>query len=80
MPMSLLLAEGADGARHLRPFRQALERQCRRHRLGCQALHPRGGAIALANMWVSVTKAGCTVTQELPIRLVVFIVLRSPRW
>ncbi|MDQ0511898.1 hypothetical protein QOZ99_002797 [Angulomicrobium amanitiforme] len=31
-------------------------------------------------MWVSVTKAGCTVTQELPIRLVVFIVLRSPRW
>lgn len=30
--------------------------------------------IALINMWVGVTKAGYTVTQELPILLVVFAV------
>lgn len=35
---------------------------------------PVWGAVALINMWIGVTKAGYTVTQELPILLVVFAV------
>ena len=31
-------------------------------------------AVAVANMWVGVTKAGYTLAQELPILLIVFIV------
>lgn len=31
-------------------------------------------AVALANMWVGVTKAGYTVAQELPILAIVFLV------
>ena len=31
-------------------------------------------AVAVANLWVGVTKAGYTLSQELPILLIVFIV------
>ncbi len=41
---------------------------------GARAFIPVWLAIALVNMWVGVTKAGYTVTQELPILLVVFLV------
>lgn len=41
---------------------------------GAKAFIPVWAAIALANMWVGVTKAGYTVTQELPILIVVFVV------
>ncbi len=41
---------------------------------GAKAFIPVWLVIALINMWVGVTKAGYTVTQELPILLVVFIV------
>ena len=40
---------------------------------GAKAFIPVWLAIALVNMWVGVTRAGYTVTPELPILLVVFI-------
>ena len=42
--------------------------------LGAKVFVPVWLAIALVNMWVGVTKAGYTITQELPILLVVIIV------
>ena len=41
---------------------------------GSKAFIPVWVVIALVNMWVGVTKAGYTVTQELPILLVVVFV------
>ncbi len=42
--------------------------------LGATVFLPVWLALAVANMWVGVTKAGYTLAQELPILLVVFVV------
>jgi hypothetical protein len=42
--------------------------------VGAKVFIPVWVAVALANMWVGVTKAGYTVAQELPILLVVVAV------
>jgi len=42
--------------------------------LGATLFLPAWLALAVANMWVGVTKAGYTLAQELPILLVVFAV------
>ncbi len=41
---------------------------------GTRAFIPVWLVVALVNMWVGVSKAGYTVSQELPILLVVFVV------
>lgn len=41
---------------------------------GAKAFIPVWLAIALVNMWVGVTRAGYTISQELPILVVVFAV------
>ncbi|MCW8060453.1 hypothetical protein [Agrobacterium tumefaciens] len=41
---------------------------------GAKLFVPVWFAIALINMWVGVTRAGYTITQELPILIVIFVV------